>query len=221
MREGEDASDNGPATTPFRRDAGARVSRPPLYFVRHGETDWNAEGRLQGQRDTPLNATGRAQAEAVGRRLEGLIGNAGSTLAFVSSPLSRTRATMEGLRAVLGLDPAAYALDPRLAEIGFGAWEGLTWKDVRAADPKRYAERERDRWAYRPPGEGAESYAMLLDRVRPVLDGLAGPTVMVAHGGVARAVLVATGFATPAEAPHLDVWQGRVLVIDAAGRRWV
>ncbi|MFE1601689.1 histidine phosphatase family protein [Methylobacterium sp. ID0610] len=197
------------------------MSRPALYFVRHGETDWNAEGRLQGQRDTPLNPRGLAQAAGVGETLRFLLGERAGDLAYLASPLTRTRATMETLRGVLGLDPAAYATDSRLVEIGFGAWEGRTWRDLRDADPRAYAARNRDRWGHCPPGAGAESYAMLLDRVRPVLDGLAGPTVMVAHGGVARAVLVATGHATTAEAPHRDIWQGRVLVIDAAGHRWV
>ncbi|ACL60680.1 histidine phosphatase family protein [Methylobacterium nodulans] len=197
------------------------MSRPALYFVRHGETDWNAEGRLQGQRDTPLNARGHAQAAEVADRLRGLLGARADDLAYLASPLTRTRATMERLRAALGLAPDAYATDPRLMEIGFGAWEGRTWREIRAADPRAYAARNRDRWGHCPPGEGAESYAMLLDRVRPVLDTLSEPTVMVAHGGIARAVLVATGHATPAEAPHRDVWQGRVLVIDAAGHRWI
>ncbi|MBY0295537.1 MAG: histidine phosphatase family protein [Methylobacterium sp.] len=197
------------------------MTRPPLYLVRHGETDWNAEGRLQGQQDTPLNATGVAQAGEAGRRLGTILHGEAARAAYMASPLTRTRRTMEGLRAALGLDPGAYALEPRLREIGFGAWEGMTWREIRRADPARAAARDRDRWGYCPPGAGAESYAMLVERVRPVLDALAGPTVMVAHGGVARAVLVALGHATPAEAPHLEIRQGRVLVLDAAGHRWV
>ncbi|MGY2051827.1 histidine phosphatase family protein [Methylobacterium sp. JK268] len=196
------------------------MSRPALYFVRHGETDWNAEGRLQGQRDTPLNARGLAQAEAAGAILARLLPDPAAP-AYLASPMTRTRHTMERLRAVLGLPPEDYATDPRLKEIGFGAWEGRTWRDLRETDPRAYAARNADRWGHRPPGEGAESYAMLVGRVRPVLDGLDGPTVMVAHGGVARAILVATGHATEAEAPRKDIWQGRVLVIDAGGHRWI
>ncbi|WP_298962054.1 histidine phosphatase family protein [uncultured Methylobacterium sp.] len=195
------------------------MTRPVLYFVRHGETEWNAQGRLQGQRDTPLNARGIGQAAEAGRRLGYLVGEGRDGLAYVASPLERTRHTMEGLRTALGLDPAAYATDPRLVEIGFGAWEGLTWGDLRRDDPGRMAERDRDRWHYRPPGEEAESYEMVLARIRPVLDGLTGPTVMVAHGGVARAVMVGLGLVSREEAPHLEILQGRVLVLDG-GRRW-
>ncbi|GJD53556.1 2,3-bisphosphoglycerate-dependent phosphoglycerate mutase [Methylobacterium crusticola] len=194
--------------------------RAPIYFVRHGETAWNAEGRLQGQRDTPLNPTGVAQAAEAGRRLRDLLGPRAGSLPFVASPMERTRRTMEGLRAALALDPAAYATDARLKEIGFGAWEGLTWREVRRSDPARASARDRDRWHYRPPGEGAESYAMVADRVRPLLEALDGPVVMVAHGGVARAVMVTLGMASTAEAPQMEIFQGRILVLEAAGRRW-
>ena len=195
--------------------------RAPIYFVRHGETDWNAEGRLQGQRDIALNRKGVAQAAEVGERLAGLVGEGVAALPFVSSPMERTRHTMEGLRRALGLDPAGYTTDPRLREIGFGAWEGLTWKDVRRSDPARSQARDRDRWGFCPPGEGAESYAMVAERVRPLLDSLDGPTIIVAHGGVARAVMVSLGVASTEEAPHLEILQGRVLVLEPGGRRWV
>ncbi|KMO13115.1 histidine phosphatase family protein [Methylobacterium platani] len=197
------------------------MSRAPLYFVRHGETDWNAEGRLQGQRDTPLNHRGHAQAGEAAERLRGLLGADVGALPFIASPLERTRHTMEGLRRALGLDPAGYTLDPRLREIGFGAWEGLTWKDVRRSDPARSQARDRDRWGYCPPGEGAESYAMVAERVRPLLEALDRPTVVVAHGGVARAVMVALGAANTEDAPHLEILQGRILVLEAGTRRWV
>ena len=194
-------------------------AHPTLYLVRHGETDWNAEGRLQGQRDVPLNGLGRAQAEAAGRRLGELLPDAGG-LDYVASPLGRTRTTMEGLRGALGLDPAAYRLDPRLREIAFGDWEGSTWKEIRRRDPARARARDFDRYGYVPPGEGAESYAMLAERVLPVVLELPAPAVVVSHGGVTRALLVALGHLSPREAPRFEVWQGRVLLVDAAGWRW-
>ncbi|TGD95141.1 histidine phosphatase family protein [Methylobacterium nonmethylotrophicum] len=197
------------------------MSRAPLYFVRHGETDWNAEGRLQGQRDTPLNRKGVAQAAEAGARLAGLLGEDVGALPYLASPMERTRRTMEGLRAALGLDPAAYATDERLKEIGFGAWEGLTWKEVRRSDPARAQARDRDRWNYCPPGEGAESYAMVAQRVRPLLDAIDRPTVIVAHGGVARAVMVTLGAASAEEAPHMEILQGRILVLAGGTRAWV
>ena len=111
-----------------------------IIFVRHGETPYNAENRLQGQRDIPLAARGRDQARAVGRALRDRIGAEIDRLeaaqAFVASPLLRTRETMELARAAMGLTPAGYRLDPALVELTFGDWEGLTWPEVKARDPK-------------------------------------------------------------------------------------
>jgi len=194
------------------------AGRPTIYFIRHGETDWNLEGRLQGQKDIPLNDLGRVQAEEAGRRLQALVPQV-EDLDYVASPMLRTRETMERLRASLGLYPDYYRLDERLVELTFGAWEGMTWKEVRKQEPALAALRERDKWNYVPPG-GGESYAMLADRVRPILDDLTRDTVLVAHGGVARAFLaVACGVSTR-HAASIDIWQGKVLVIEGRNHRW-
>ena len=163
---------------------------PTIYFVRHGETDWNAEARLQGQRDVPLNDFGRVQAEEAGHRLRGLVSHA-ERLDYVASPLGRTRETMERVRAAIGLPPAGYRLDERLKELTFGRWEGLTWKEVRARDPDGARGRDADKWGFAPPG--GESYAMLADRVRPILGELRRDSLVVSHGGVARVLLVLLG----------------------------
>ncbi|MDP4021794.1 histidine phosphatase family protein [Methylobacterium sp. NEAU 140] len=191
-----------------------------IYFIRHGQTGWNAEGRLQGSRDTDLNAIGEAQAEAVAARLGAVAGDALAAADFVASPLLRTRRTMEILRATLGLPPETYRTDPRLREIGFGAWEGSTWAEIRRRDPAGAAARDRSRWQHRPPGLGAESYAELTDRVAPMLADLDRTTVIVAHGGVARAVLVALGHLDVYAAPRLGIRQGEVLVMEPGGWRW-
>ncbi len=191
---------------------------PTIYFIRHGETDWNLEGRLQGQKDIPLNDLGRVQAEEAGRRLRNLV-PLFEDLDYVASPMLRTRETMERLREAIGLYPDHYRLDDRLVELTFGSWEGMTWKEVRKSEPQLAALRERDKWNYAPPG-GGESYAMLADRVRPILDDLTRETVLVAHGGVARAFLaVACGVSTR-HAASIDIWQGRVLVIEGRRHRW-
>lgn len=190
------------------------MAHPTVYFIRHGETDWNAQGRLQGQRDIPLNDRGRAQAEAAGARLRTLAPHYAG-LDFVASPLGRTRETMERMRAVISLDPAAYRTDDRLKELTFGVWEGLTWKEVRACDPRGAAGRERDKWGFVPPG--GESYAGLADRIAPVFEGLVRDTVVVSHGGVARAALALTGAVAREAAPRLDIWQGRILVLPGEG----
>ncbi len=101
---------------------------PVLVFIRHGETDWNVEGRLQGRRDIPLNDTGRWQARRNGTAIMAAMPEAGG-FDFVASPLSRSRETMEILRAAMGLPPQGYATDDRLKELTFGAWEGFTGEE--------------------------------------------------------------------------------------------
>jgi broad specificity phosphatase PhoE len=194
-------------------------SCPKIYFIRHGETDWNLEGRLQGQRDIPLNDVGRVQAEEAARKLQALVPHV-EDLAYVASPMTRTRETMEILRRTLGLHPEVYKLDERLVELTFGSWEGMTWKEVRKAEPALAALREQDKWHYAPPG-GGESYAMLVDRIRPILGDLTRDTVIVAHGGVARAFLSICCGVSSRQAASMDIWQGRILVIEGRNHRWV
>jgi len=187
------------------------VNSPLFYFVRHGETDWNAERRLQGQLDIPLNDVGRRQSEQCGSTLRGLIAarrKAPADFAFISSPLSRARNTMEILRGRLDLPREGYAIEPRLAELSFGRWEGLTYAEVRALDGAALAVRERDKWNFTTP-EG-ESYAELLVRVREWHAGVDGDIIVAAHGGVARVLMVLFGVRTPEDAPHGDVGQGVV-----------
>ncbi len=189
-----------------------------LYFIRHGETDWNVEGRLQGQKDIPLNDRGRFQAEEAGIRLRSLVLRY-DDLDYVASPMGRTRETMERLRRTVGLHPTFYRLDDRLIELTFGTWEGLTWKEVRAREPQAAAARERDKWGYVPPG--GESYAMLAERIRPILADLTRDTVVVAHGGVARAFLAVSCGVSTRHAASMDIWQGRILVIEGRRHDWV
>ena len=187
------------------------MNSPLFYFVRHGETDWNAERRLQGQLDIPLNDVGRRQSarcsSALGRLLAGR-GKAPADFAFISSPLSRARETMEILRGGLGLPREGYAVEPRLAELSFGRWEGLTYPEVRALDRWALEVRERDKWNFTTP-EG-ESYAELLLRVREWHAGMSCDIIVSAHGGVARALTVLFGVRTPEDALNGDVEQGVV-----------
>ena len=187
------------------------ANSPLFYFVRHGETDWNAERRLQGQLDIALNDIGRRQSAQCGSTLRGLIAarrKAPADFAFISSPLSRARETMEILRGGLDLPRDGYAIEPRLAELSFGRWEGLTYAEVRALDSAALAVRERDKWNFTTPD--GESYAGLLARVRAWHTGVTGDIIVAAHGGVARALMVLFGVRTPQDAPHGDVEQGVV-----------
>jgi len=191
-----------------------------LIFIRHGETDWNVEGRLQGQHDIPLNGRGRDQAANAGREARKYIAREGLTdLSFVASPLTRTRDTMELARGAMGLDPKDYALDDRLMELSFGRWEGLIWPEVKALDPLAAQAREGDKWLFQPPG--GESYAMLSDRLRPWLATVTCDTVVVSHGGVARVLMAMIGGVSTADAPLMDIHQGRVLIFQDGRRRWL
>lgn len=193
------------------------MKRPVIYFIRHGETDWNAEGRLQGQRDVPLNDLGRVQAEEAGAKLKAQVPLV-EDCDFIASPLLRTRETMEIARTAMGLHSTYYRTDERLKELTFGAWEGFTWAEIVRREPKLSHQRERDKWNFVPP-EG-ESYAMLALRVKPAIDGLRRDTVMVSHGGVARVMIAMLGGVAVELAPSHDIWQGKVLMFGNGEWGW-
>jgi broad specificity phosphatase PhoE len=189
------------------------MAAPVLYYIRHGETAWNAAGRFQGSQDIPLNDRGRQQAGQAGQILDGLFrrdGRGAAMMPFVASPLGRARQTMELVRGALDLTPCSYATDNRLREIGYGRWEGSTLLQMRASDPEIFAKRERDVWEVSPPG--GESYAAVTFRMRDWYASLTADTVAVAHGGTARALLVALGIETPISAADLMIEQGVVYV---------
>jgi broad specificity phosphatase PhoE len=191
---------------------------PTIYYIRHGETQWNADGRLQGTKDVPLNDLGRRQAAAAGRILAGLLARAGrnaAALAFVASPLGRARTTMELVRGALKLPPAEYAIDARLREIAYGQWEGSTLPEMQAKDPVFFARRQADKWSVAAPG--GESYAEVQTRVTDWYEQVTVDTVAVAHGGTARALMVALGFETPTSAADLAIAQGAVYVFGESG----
>ena len=187
--------------------------RPTIYYIRHGETDWNVAGRLQGRRDVPLNARGRAQAVHCGDILRDLFARDGrdpAGLDYTSSPLKRASETMQLTRSALGLDPDGFRCDPRLVEIAFGEWEGSTIAQLHLRDPARIAQREHDKWHFLPPG--GESYEMVSARMRDWYESLSRDTVVTAHGGTARGLIAFLGIAKPAAAPLLDIEQGMVYV---------
>jgi probable phosphoglycerate mutase len=194
------------------------MSAPVIYYIRHGETSWNAQGRLQGTQDIALNDLGRRQAAHAGAVLADLLKRDGcdtSALPFVASPLGRARATMELVRGALKLPVETYALDDRLREIGYGVWEGSTLAEMQAADPELYARRLTEKWTMAP--KGGETYAQVQQRMRDWYDSVTGDTVAVAHGGTARALMVALGIETPESAADLLIEQGAVYVFGDGG----
>jgi len=191
---------------------------PTIYYIRHGETSWNAEGRLQGVQDVPLNDLGRRQGAQAGHILADLFvrdGRDKSSLAFVSSPLGRARSTMELVRGELELPVNDFGLDDRLREIAYGQWEGSTLAEMQVADPELFARRQLDKWTVSPPG--GESYVAVQARVQSWYDSLREDTVAVAHGGTARALMVALGIETPLTAADLAIEQGAVYVFGEGG----
>jgi broad specificity phosphatase PhoE len=193
---------------------------PLVYFLRHGETDWNVEGRLQGQADTDINALGGEQADRNGRVLADLLGKA-EGFDFVASPMRRTRETMERVRAVMGLDPKDYRTDARLIEVHFGDWQGSTFAELEARAPGSTKARRRDKWNFRPPGPAGESYEMLKARFLPWLESVMRPTVCTTHGGIIRAVFRIVADLPEREAAAMHVPQDRVLKLEDDGLEWI
>ena len=153
------------------------------YLVRHAETTWNLEGRIQGSRDAQLSPNGLAQTEKTVAFL--------STLPFdivFTSPLARARAIAEPVAASLGILPIVV---PELREIEFGDWEGHTWDEVGAMFPATMAAWELKSPEARP--DGGESLADVGDRARKVrlmLESNLGQLVLVvAHGGFNRVLM--------------------------------
>ena len=193
---------------------------PTIYYIRHGETAWNAEGRFQGSQDIPLNDLGRTQAVTAGGILADLLardGREASSMPFVASPLGRARLTMELMRGTLKLPPDHYAVDDRLREIGYGQWEGLTLPEMKLHDAATFASRDQDKWGVAAPS--GESYASVTLRMREWFDSLLVDTVTVAHGGTMRALMVALGIAAPLEAAETPIGQGVVYVFNGGGMR--
>lgn len=188
---------------------------PLLYFIRHGETDWNAEGRVQGTRDIPLNRKGIGQASAAGAILLDVLKTTGRVPAdfdFVSSPLGRARHTMHLLRVALGLPENGYRLDQDLREIAYGDWEGMTFAEMEKHSPEHYALRLKDRWGTAAPA--GESYAQVHDRLAAWYGALTADTIAVAHGGTMRALMTHLGHLDPQKASDTPIAQGAVYVFD-------
>ena len=198
-----------------------------IYLVRHGETEWNRDRRIQGQLDSPLTARGEDQARRVGTALAGLIGD-GDGFDMVASPLGRARRSAEIIGHAMGF-AAEHTADDRLNEMTWGAWDGLTLDEIEARDPGELARRRRDarqHWTHEPPG--GESHAALAARVGGWLDDLAPGRRIVAitHGPVGRVLRGRYAGLSEAETLTVDepqdaffrLHRGAIERIDAAGR---
>jgi len=154
-----------------------------LYLVRHGRTDWNDDGRYQGQCDPPLNSLGQQQAREVAQRLHEF-----PLVAIYSSDLQRAQQTAQLLSELTGLP---LHLDPRLREIHLGTWAGQLVATIRTAEPKLFASWRGAPASVRPPG--GETVQELAARIAAVLDDIAGThsdaaVAVFTHGAAIAAV---------------------------------
>jgi broad specificity phosphatase PhoE len=195
------------------------MKTPLIWFSRHGETAWNAEGRVQGQFDTDLNETGKHQADANGVKLKTLISDA-SKFDFIASPLKRTRETMARIRRGMALPANDYLLDDRLMEVHFGDWQGYTLSEISMVSPELLEARHRNKWHFLPPGGDAESYEMLARRFVGWLESVKVPTVCVTHGGIIRTLFHLIEGMNGEAASRLEVPQDQVLRLEDGKLLW-
>lgn len=187
-----------------------------ICLVRHGETDWNAERRLQGHLDVPLNATGLAQARATAANL------ASERFAAVyTSDLQRARQTAAEAVRALGLE---VALEPRLRERRYGVFEGLTYAEAQARYPEDYRRfQERDpAFAFPQGGESLETFAA---RIRGALETLAArhagaQILVVTHGGVLDIAHRLTSGKSLASVRDFLIPNAALNWIEYTGNRW-
>jgi probable phosphoglycerate mutase len=189
-----------------------------IYFIRHGETEWNAEARYQGQADIPMNARGREQARRNGLSLRPLLPKIAQA-DYVASPLARARETMQIVRTVLDLPPDDFRIDDRLKEAHYGDWQGTLAADLPRVDAEGLVARTRDPYRWRP--QGGESYQDLMARAVPWFQSIDRDTVVVSHGGVSRVLRGHILGLDLKSVPLLDVPQDRVLLLRHDAIDWL
>jgi probable phosphoglycerate mutase len=192
--------------------------------MRHGETSWNARGFFQGHSDIPLSAEGVRQVEGNARRLAAHLESAGispSSIAIVSSPLSRALHSARIISAELGIAERRLTTDPRLKEASFGRWEGLTTLEVKERFREERRLRKQDRWNFAPPG--GQSYAAISSAMRDFLAGMSGgaPSLIVTHAGNIRVALRLLQDLDPEMAMATPIPQDRILRWDGLFAGWI
>lgn len=158
-----------------------------LYLVRHGETEWNRAGRMQGGLDSPLTERGQDQARRVGLLLRDLIEQP-DTCAMIVSPLGRARQTAGIIAEAMGIPADRFTADPLVREVTWGDWNGMTREEIIAADPEHWRRFREDHWIVAAPA--GESWAEMSERARQWLDTpvAQGNVLLVSHGAFGRAL---------------------------------
>lgn len=154
-----------------------------IWLVRHGQTAFNAEGRIQGAKDSALTALGVEQGLRIGARLRDVVPKEAR---IIASPLGRTQHTARLIKEASGL-AAPIETDARLAEISLGEWDGMLKDDIRQIAPDYDAGARRWSWFFEAPG--GDSYEALAERLGGWLEDAAasgGPIVAVSHGVAGR-----------------------------------
>jgi 2,3-bisphosphoglycerate-dependent phosphoglycerate mutase len=192
------------------------VAEARLILIRHGETEWNREGRIQGyHRDSPLTASGRAQAQRLAQRL------AGEGLgALHSSDSARARQTAAPIAAAMKVD---VAYDAALRERSYGEFEGWTYEELEREQPEAYRKFHSRDPAYAPPG--GESGAQFRDRILAALERVAasagkGLAAVVTHGGVLGVIYRHVNGAAPDSRRDYSLHNASINRILYEGGRW-
>lgn len=190
-----------------------------IFFIRHGQTDWNVARRKQGQTNVPLNDLGRQQAVRNGKILKEVIGNRLDQFLFVASPLIRCRETMEIVRDQLELPLRDYTTDRRLMEIDYGNWQGSTTKELRRVDQQMVEDYYSDQWNFNT--HGGESYSQLSHRALEWLFQTQYNTVVVGHRGINRCLQGYIEEVDQPVIPSLEVPQDKIMQIEGAHINWL
>ena len=188
-----------------------------IYLIRHGETDWNRDGRWQGHSDVPLNAAGQQQAQRLARRLA----ETGARCdAFYASDLSRAWQTAEVISGALGLRPSPA---PALREIDLGVWSGKTHTEIEREYPDQWWKLQHNEDF---PRGGGETFAAFQARVLEWLNRAAethagGILYAVTHGGCIRAVALHTLGLTWAEREKIPaIGNASLTILEIDAGRW-
>ncbi|MBI1361743.1 MAG: histidine phosphatase family protein [Alphaproteobacteria bacterium] len=154
-----------------------------MFLIRHGETEWNSAGRFQGGKDSPLTCRGRAQAEAYGRQLAGELAGLSLPLRAYVSPLGRAQETAAIIAQVV---PLEIHLEPRIAEVSLGTWDGMSMYEIEMEFPGALSAAGRHDWYFRAPD--GETFDAALNRVSGWLADAVPPALAVTHGLASRLI---------------------------------
>jgi broad specificity phosphatase PhoE len=185
----------------------------PIIFVRHGETDWNKNGLIQGSIDTDLNETGHAQAKNVASLLVQQ-DIEWTDYRIVVSPQRRAQQTAECVLNALNRD--LDSIDDRVKELGFGIWEGKPFWELKAS-PVYPADSE-SRFYWRP--QLGESYEDGVTRVNDWRSTLSKPTLVISHGAVGRCLMGSFTGLGPSALVNLPTPQGKFCILKDQSMQW-